>query len=118
MNTPNPTGSRGYHFVNFIGTCNISGLDVSQPAAKFVKSKTILLREDFVDYTYEYLSFKFGLTQNSGAIALKWFNDEWVEPNDMVYGDLNYDFRNTAKILNFFQKNFQKSKNEPKNSDY
>jgi len=109
-----PSGSRGYLIINFKDTCLISGVDRIGPMYWFrpsnVESFHTIVRSDFVDYCYGYLSYKFGLTNRDNDVVLRWSDDEWKFANDRVYRNtLLQDCKSTVKILDCFKENFLKS---------
>ena len=104
-------GSRGYNVIEYKDTCVLSGVNLQLPAHIFVDDLyTVILRADFVDYCFGYLSYKFAVANEVKDLALLWSDDEWKFSNNKVYRDtLNQDFRTVTRTLAYFEKNFLKS---------
>lgn len=101
-----PIGSRGFTHQDYNAICATSGVDCSVPVHFFMDDQ-ILLRKDFVDYCYEYLSYKLGVTERTDMV-LVWTSKEDRFPT-RVYTDLHWDYVVTSRILNVFKQNFDKS---------
>jgi len=101
-------GSRGYENIDYLGTCNISGVSSSE-ALNFLECNSVVVREDFVRFCFEFLSYKFGL-MDIHNVALKWSEDEWEYPNTRVYRpSIQNDISATSNVLKEFHNNFKKS---------
>jgi len=101
-------GSRGYDIIDYSGTCSISGVAFNR-ALHLLKNNQVIAREDFVRFCFEFLSYKFGLTEINN-VALKWSEDEWEYPNTKVYrSDISHDILAASNVLKEFHTNFKKS---------
>ena len=101
-------GSRGYEVIDYQGTCNISGVSFNR-ALNSLKDDSVILREDFVRFCFEFLSYKFGLI-NAENVVLKWSEDEWEYPNTKVYrSNISHDISAASNVLKEFHTNFKKS---------
>ena len=104
-----PVGSRGYETINYQGICLLSGVTNKLPLHYFALNKTIILRNDFVKFCQEYLSYKIGLTQFSKDLVLSWVADNQRFPTRVYRKDIRDDYDSTVRVLGNFHNNFLKS---------
>lgn len=96
-------GSRGFDFIDFAGICSLSGTTVEIPLHAFKDS--LILREDFVDFCCDFLSYKINLGDKKD-IVITWTSDSKIYDSEVYSKTVNDDFENTLKILNVFCANY------------
>lgn len=103
-------GSRDYNGIDYRAICTTSGVSSNKALHVFNRaSKHIIVREDFVDFCFEFLSYKFGLVEG-GNFTLLWSPDEWQQPSNKIYRPSLYqDFLFSWRVLGTFNKNFELS---------
>jgi len=102
-------GSRGVEFINYKDACTLSGVDKNKAIQVFDKSMSLIIRQDLINFCFEFMSYKFSLTQQ-GDLVLNWSVDEWKYPNDKVSrNNLRQDFTSVVNVLKDFNKNFEMS---------
>jgi hypothetical protein len=101
------TGSRNYQNIDYKAISILSGLDYTLPMKKL--GNTIILRRDLVNYSYEWLSYKIGLTESNIDIAVVWSKDEWETPHNKIYRPLQDDVSIFFGVMNKFNTNFDKA---------
>lgn len=104
-------GSRGWKPINYSSTCNISGVNNKLSLHTFeLDYPHIIVRVDLVNYCYEYLSYKFGVTGDIKDLALCWSKDEWWYHQNKVYrDDLLEDYKTTKQVIERFKNTFDKA---------
>lgn len=102
-------GSRSYSVIDFSKTCEISGVAGISLAYAFRNKSApcIILKSEFAKYAFEFLSYKFGLVEPCGDVALVWSSDPWLYPQAKVYRtQLAEDFNTSVRVLSNLKDTF------------
>lgn len=95
-------GTRGYEFIDYNYTCNISGVYSCVPYHTF--NNSIIIRKDLAFYCFDYLTYKFSLDK-CGDIVLLW-NIDKIHKNKVFRNTLKDDYTTTVNVITDFNNSF------------
>lgn len=100
-------GTRGYYNTDFKESATLSGMVLNIPIHSFKPINVLIVRSDFVNFSYEYLAYKFDIPKPADYVL------EWSKENkfkDKIYRPtISDDYQATYKILCNLALNFLKS---------
>jgi hypothetical protein len=101
-------GSRGAYFGHFQQLSISSGVDFNHPVHYFRRDGTMIVRNDLTNFCFEYLKYKFSITENTNLV-LAWSMNKTQYPVKVYREYLNDDYTSTQRVLTSFATNFLRS---------